>query len=130
MDNKYEKEYKKQLIKIITFGTIYFIITFLISTLFNKDTRFYILIISVIIYTLTYIYYILKIRKNIVTKNINLNKKRLLIVTLSIIIFSLFTYMNVDSWLLQPYINSIPTVDIKQDTITYKLKNKTSKYYN
>ena len=119
MDNKYEKEYKKQLIKIITFGTIYFIITFLISTLFNKDTRFYILIISVIIYTLTYIYYILKIRKNIVTKNINLNKKRLLIVTLSIIIFSLFTYMNVDSWLLQPYINSIPTVDIKQDTITY-----------
>lgn len=119
IENNYEKEYKKQLKKLTIFSIIYWGISLITTYLLKNKMRLIILAIFIALYMTIYVIYIIKARKKIVRKNITINKKRILITTILIIGISFYQIMKLDSWILQPYINSVKTVNTKHLDIKY-----------
>lgn len=64
-------------------------------------------------------FYILKFRKNITLINLRINKMRIVLIGLGMIVLVLYLSMRLDSWLLQPYINQIPAVETSSKEILY-----------
>ena len=119
LENENEKKYKSHLRKIVSYSIVFWSIIVLISYLLPNHIRIIFSIISLVIYFILYLIYTFKIRKKIIKNNIIINKKRLTLITVLIISSVLYYFMRLDSWLLQPYINSIPSVETSNNKINY-----------
>lgn len=113
--------YHKNEICIILFSIIYWMVS-LVSLLFlskkiNGVQNVYYVMVA--IYGFLFVVYNLTLRSRYVFHNIVINKKRFITITLCIIVFLSYQFLQMDLWLLKPYINNVACVDITPDTITY-----------
>lgn len=67
--------------------------------------------------------YNLTMRKQYVFKNIVINIKRSLIITLSTVLVITYQFMSMDFWLTQPYINTVSPIQREEDDIEYNEDN-------
>lgn len=126
IESNYEKKYKKFIFKMIIFTSIYWIISVIISLFLYDKLRITLIVILSTIYFIIYLICILRGRKKIVLKNININKKRILIVILCILGISVYQIMKLDSWLLSSNATFAEAIDVKIPDITYN--NETGVY--
>lgn len=116
--SNYEKKYKSQTIKIVIFSLIYWVISTVIATSLYR-IKLIPLIILTVIYFLIYLIYILKFRKMIVYKNIDINKKRITVIMLGIVGISLYQVMKLDSWLLSSNVTFTEAIEKEVPKIEY-----------
>ncbi len=119
IESIYQSKYKSQITKVSILSFIYWFISAIVTFLIFSKYKLISLLVFTGIFYIIYLFYIFKIRKSIVRKNITLNKKRILLLTLLIFAFAFYQIMKLDSWILQPFINAIKTVEIDKDYIEY-----------
>lgn len=117
--------YKKHLSKVLSASVIYWLIITMIIILYINRIEYlfniftfawgaYILILPIYNFTL---------RKNIVFRNISVNFKRIIAFFLIVTIVCAYGIMRLDSWLIQPYISTVATINHTDDKITYNEDN-------
>lgn len=119
IESIYENKCKIQLKTLTIFSSIYWSLALITTYLLKNQLRLITLTIFIIIFLIIYIIYLFKKRKHIVKKNININKKRILSVIICILGISLYQIMKLDSWILQPFINAVETVNTNNLNIEY-----------
>lgn len=124
--SEHESEYQKQLKTVIKFTILYWIIGLIIAFFLYQKLKITLMLILGTIFFIFYLFYILILRKKIVYKNIEINKKRIGIVTLIISGICLYQIMKLDSWLLSSNATFVEAVDIEKSKIEYN--NQTGVY--
>ena len=123
--NEKEIELRIYLKKLIIFCTMYWFIMVTVLLLLRNTveyalnlflTAFIISIILLLVYNLT-------IRKRFVFQNLVVNIKRIIVISLSIILLVSYQVMSMDLWLTQPYISTISSIQRETDYITYNDDN-------
>lgn len=118
-ENKNKEKVKKHFKFIGLFSIIYWILSCILTFIFRSKFGYIIFIIASILYFIISLLYILKKRKEVTNKNIVINKTRIGLVALFLCTITLYLFMKVDFWFLQPYINEMPTVEVNKHDITY-----------
>lgn len=116
------KLFKSNLKRVVMFSTIYWIIGLIIPCIITKN-MINIYIIETIIYMLICIIYNLKFRKQVTYNNIVVNKKRLALASIFILLLGTYGFMRKEVWLIQPYINSVPNINESNNKIEYNDDN-------
>ncbi len=111
--------FKKNFEAFISFSTIYWIVYLVLCILFVKKSFINLFLLFILFYAIVYFIYIFNYRKKITYQNIVVNKKRIAFYSILVIFIFLYSFMQRDFWLLQPYINSIPNIGTSNNTITY-----------
>lgn len=113
----FEKFQKKMLCLVI----VYLIIIGSVLAILKKNPMilFNIFHVSVLLYIILFGYYIYSIKKKYRTKNYKISKKKIAIVCSIVLCFSLFQGLKIDTWILNPYISTIPQIEYDQDDIEY-----------
>ncbi|MDE6584940.1 MAG: metallophosphoesterase, partial [Anaeroplasmataceae bacterium] len=117
--NSKEKLFYKHLLYVLCAAGGYWLVTVPIIALVSNTAGIILAICFSIIYFGLGLFYILKFRKDITMINLRVNKKRIVFLGTLAIIALIYQSMRLDSWLLQPYINQISTVEIPHSEITY-----------
>ncbi len=118
-DSKVKKHDKY--FKIITgFSFVYWIICLAFILILKTNYYMNIFFIFTLIYLLFVIVYILRYRKKVVYQNFVINKKRIVVYTMILIVLITYQFMQREFWLTQPYINSIPNIYEKENKIEYE----------
>lgn len=121
--NSKEKLFQRHLVYILSGAAGYWLVTVPIIALVNNTVGIILAVCFSVIYFGLGLFYILKFRKDITIINLRINKKRIMLLGSIAIIVLLYQYMRLDSWLLQPYINQISTVEIPHSEISYNDQN-------
>lgn len=113
--------YKKHLFKILSVSGIYWLTIFMILILSKNriDYLFNIFNLACAAYLLALLIYNVTLRKSIVFKNITVNIKRITVVFIITATVLAYNTLRLDSWLVQPYISTIPKINHADDEITY-----------
>lgn len=113
----FEKFQKKMLCLVI----VYLIVIGTILAILKKNPMvlFNVFHVSVLLYIILFGYYIYSIKKKYRTKNYKISKKKIAIVCSIVLCFSLFQGLKIDTWILNPYISTIPQIEYEQDDIEY-----------
>ena len=120
-----EMRFNKQVKSIIIFCTLYWIAVTIILFFLRSAVSFLfeIFLVIFILYTILLLIYNLSIRKQYVFKNITINSKRIVSVSLITILLLGYQFMSMDLWLTQPYINTVSAIQREADTIQYNNDN-------
>ncbi len=124
--SEHETVYQNQLKTVIIFTLFYWIIGFIIAHFLYRKLKITLMMILGSSFFIFYLFYILILRKKIVYKNIEINKKRIGIVTLILSGICLYQIMKLDSWLLSGNAIFAEAVDVEKSKIKYN--NQTGIY--
>lgn len=125
LDNCFEMDIKslfdKHKIRLIFVSVTYWIVVTLTVILLRSWIKYYsnVYQASVIVYGILILIYNLTLRKTVVYKNIVINKKRIAALGTAGLVFLSYNIMQMDSWLIQPYISTISAVEYADDKISY-----------
>jgi len=117
---KKEKYFKKIFESFMGFSVLYWIGYLLFCFFFVKKSFINIFLIFLLIYAIIYFAFTFFYRKNITYQNIVVNKKRIVFYSILVIFVFLYSSMQREFWLLQPYINSVPNIGTNKNTIFYE----------
>lgn len=120
-----KEKFHMNMISLIQYSSIYFIAIILLMCIFrNTFSLIYNwIIVFWAIYFITILVFNLTLRKDIVFKNLNLNIKRIVVISLLITCISGYQIMSMDIFLTQPYINKVSRVLQQNDDINYNEDN-------
>lgn len=120
-DSNRKKLYNKHKRRLITATVGYWLAITLTLILFRSKITFYfnVFYAAMILYAVLLLVYNLTIRKAVVCKNIVVNKKRIAAFGTAFVVFAAYNVMQMDSWLIQPYISTISAVEYADDNISY-----------
>lgn len=121
---KRTKLFKKHEILLVSASILYWIISVVILLILKEEVDYVYNYFGLflVLYIIACAVYNLTMRKSIVFKNLVINKKRITIVSICALAFLSYQVMQMDSWLLQPYISTISSVQYTPDDITYDEK--------
>lgn len=125
LDNCFEMDIKslfdKHKIRLVFVSVTYWIVVTLTVILLRSWIKYYsnVYQASVIVYGILILIYNLTLRKTVVYKNIVINKKRIAALGTAGLVFLSYNIMQMDSWLIQPYISTISAVEYADDKISY-----------
>lgn len=117
---KPDSGYRKNFAIISTISMIYWIAA-LILLLLKKSAAYIInvFLIFVLIYFAALLIYNLTFRKNIVFNNVTVNKKRIAAFALAFVVAVTYQTMRLDSWIIQPYISTVSSLNNTDNPIYY-----------
>ena len=112
---------KKYLWKFLVLSAVYGICALAVIFVLRSHVEVYfnLLLVAIFIYVLLCTIYNLTLRKNIVFKNIRVNKRRVIALTLVAVLFLGYQFLSMDSWILQPYVSTVSAVTPEMDDIIY-----------
>lgn len=118
---KADSLYKRHLIIISAASSAYWALALAILLMsdYSADHSFIILLFAALIYFAALLVYNLTLRKNIVFKNIRINKKRIIAFSLAVALAVTYQTMRLDSWIIQPYISTVSSVAHADEQISY-----------
>lgn len=120
--NKHKKEIFNNYIKKISIvSVIYWVVIDSLLILISSKVEYVlnIFITFAIIYLVTGLTFNFTLRRNITFRNIVVNKKRIVTITLAMVMICGYTFMASDIYLIQPYINTISAVEHSDCDISY-----------
>ena len=106
---------------VSVFAAFYWTICMIAMIVFRTDIAYpakYVLFASVVFF-LSILIYNLILRKKLCFRNLVLNKVRLSVVIVLVLLASAFFGMNRDTWYTQPYINAVPVVGHRDLSVAY-----------
>lgn len=122
-----EKNRKKHIIGMAIYSGIYWLAILILVFAFRDKIHYPVntFIMSGVFFSITLLFYNLKLRKRITYQNIVINRPRIAVFA-SVIVVSLgFIVMQRDTWYTQTYINSVPVVQHNNNKIEYNDKTGT-----
>lgn len=125
LPEKHHKKFYNQTGKLFITAVGYWIIVVSVL-LMLKDQLLYpfnYLIAAEVVYGAGCLTYNLTLRNNVVFKNININKKRITAIAMIIILLGTYQFLRMDSYVMQPYISTVSSVEYTPDKITYNESN-------
>lgn len=111
-------QFNRHFSKLTLFSVIYWLM-YLAACFILKKNVINIFLIFMIIYSVLVLIYNLKYRAHITYTNIVINKKRIAVYTCMFLGIFLYSFMQRDFWVLQPYINNVPNIGNQNSEITY-----------
>lgn len=119
------KKLKMYIKKILVFSAIYWMIAIIIILLLRNTFSYIynIFMIVAIIYAIMLLIQNLTFRKPFVFKNLVVNPKRIVTVSLAVLLLISYQIMSADTWLTQSYINTVPALHRTPDDIEYDEEN-------
>lgn len=119
--NKETIPYKKYVQKLCILSFIFMIVTFIVMLCTHKYIYYFgnFFFALLVIYLIGIALYNFKARKHLVRTNLVINKKRIIALSTAIILFVTANIMRMDSWLTQPYISTISSIDYDESDIQY-----------
>ncbi len=117
--------YRKQQMKQILHSTLYFgVILFVLLILRNRINKLgSCIIVAEVVYFIGCLISNFTIREKLVHKNININIKKIIGVSIMALIILVYNVMSMNLFLTQPYINTVSNVLELKDEITYNEDN-------
>lgn len=114
-------KYKKQIIGITVFSSVYWISVTVFLVIFNRSISYPVNIFvgAGVVFGLLILVYNVTLRKKVTYKNIVINKPRIVVFISVIVAVSGFSVMQRDAWYTQSYINSVPFVEHNTHKIEY-----------
>ncbi|MDE7263161.1 MAG: metallophosphoesterase family protein [Anaeroplasmataceae bacterium] len=119
MGNSRVKDFKRHLLYILGFASLYWLIIGFVIGWVRGDVGSLLLIIFGVLYFGLALFYILKFRKRIPNVNLRFNKLRVSFVGTISLLTICYVSMRGDSWLLQPYINQVSAIEVTPKKIKY-----------
>lgn len=125
LDNYFEMDKKslfnKHIIRLFLISAAYWITVTLTLIMFRNKIVYYLnaFYAAIPVYAVILLVYNIMFRKAVVYKNIVVNKKRIAVLGTAIVIFVAYNVMQMDSWLIQPYISTISAIEYIDDEISY-----------
>ena len=116
---------RSHLFGIIVFSALYWTLCMIVMILLRKDITYpanYVFYAAVLFLCMIALYD-LTIRKKLCVKNVVLNKGRVALVLIAVLLAGAFFGMHRDTWYTQPYINSVPFVGHDAYEIDYNEEN-------
>lgn len=112
---------RKQIKRIAVCTSVYFGVVLAGMNFIAKKTDvvlnlYYVLAVLAAIFVLGYN---LTLRGKMVSRNIVVNKKRIICIGLSVALVFSYSFMKMDFWMMQPYISSVSAVDHNENSIDY-----------
>lgn len=119
------KKLKIYIKKILVFSAIYWMMAIILILLLRNTFSYVynIFMIVTAIYAILLLMQNLTFRKPFVFKNIVVNPKRIVTVSLAVLLIISYQIMSMDAWLTQSYINTVPAVQRTPDDIEYDDEN-------
>ncbi len=120
-DNNHKRDFSKYKNMLLIISAGYWLLVSLVLILLRGRVTFYFNAFygAILIYIVLLLVYNLTLRKMIVFKNIRINKKRIAAFGTAALVFVVYNVMQMDSWIIQPYISTIPAVEYSADEISY-----------
>lgn len=115
---KSKNHFRKIFFVDFTYWALYLVICLIFKNNFNN-----IFILFLALNGLGIIFYNFFYRKKITFVNIAINKKRIAFYSLLIVGITMYSIMQQEFWVLQPYINSIPNIGNNNNSIFYNEEN-------
>ena len=115
------KEYKIHAIAVTGISAVFWLIVMLVTLLLRDKIHYLIngFIISGVVFGAILLVYNYTLRKRITQQNFVINKTRVAVVMIVVMLVSGFALMNRDTFYTQPYINSLPVVEHNANKIEY-----------
>lgn len=115
-----KRGFRTHLFGILIFSALYWTICMIAMLLFRQGIypAEYILYAAIIFFACIFLYNV-TLRKRLSYKNITLNKVRLSVVIVIVLLGGAFLGMNRDTWYTQPYINAVPYIAHDLSSIVY-----------
>ena len=115
------REYKIHLIIVTAVSAGFWLIVMLITLLLAEKIRYLInaFIIAGVIFGVLLLIYNYTFRRKVTQRNFVINKTRVAVVMVAVMLVSGFAMMNRDTFYTQPYINSLPVVEHNVNQIEY-----------
>ncbi len=113
--------FRNQLAKIVLCSVGYWLVLNCIFILFSNriDAIFNVYILTICLYFILLFVYNISLRKQLVFKNIVVNVKRIIAVSMAVIVAVLYVVMSGDTYFTQPYINKVSVVEHNTDPVSY-----------
>lgn len=120
---KIRKDYKKQFLAIAVGSVLYWaVVAAAVAALKNRASYVNnIILLAAVPFLTALLVYNLTLRKGVVFKNLTVNRRRLTAFILAGTLLFSYQAMRGDSWLIQPYISTIPTVPSRNNRIDYDM---------
>ncbi|MDD3745663.1 MAG: metallophosphoesterase family protein [Anaerostipes sp.] len=124
-EKQIQEKYIKSFLKVICVSVLYWILVSGLLLLLHSKIEFLnnYFFAAVILYFVGCFVYNLTARKKIVKRNLVRNKRRIVFIGILVVAVSSYELMQTGSWLIQPYVSSVPRVSHKEDKIKYNDDN-------
>ena len=115
------KEYKLHAIIVTGVAAAFWLIVMLVTLLLRDKIRYLVnaYIISGVVFGVMLVIYNYTLRKKVTQQNFVINKTRVAVVMVAVMLVSGFAVMNRETYYTQPYINSLPVVEHNENKIEY-----------
>lgn len=118
-------QYRKHITRVLSSAALYFGMTLLLLFLLRKriDYFFNWILVLELTYSILCGIHNLTLRKNVVFQNIAVNIKRIIAISLMVVMVLSYNLMSMELYLTQPYINTVSKVLVQEDKIDYNEEN-------
>lgn len=113
--------FRKHAVGVNIFSAVYWLAVVAVTLIFRKRI-FYpanIFLIAGVVFALLMLLYNYTLRRRVTVKNFVFNKRRFAIVTAAAVLVSGYVVMSRETYYTQPYINSLPVVEHRDNRIEY-----------
>lgn len=115
------KQYSREIGRISLFSAVYYAAALTVLLLLRNKTNniFTFAIVIMAVYFVAAVVYNFTRRREFTTVNVSLNARKVVCYTLIFAVFLTFNFMKLDTYMLQPYINTVSPVEHAQSTVSY-----------
>lgn len=113
--------FRKHAVGVNIFSAVYWLAVVAVTLIFRKRI-FYpanIFLIAGVVFALLMLLYNYTLRRRVTVKNFVFNKRRFAIITAAAVLVSGYVVMSRETYYTQPYINSLPVVEHRDNQIAY-----------